>query len=200
MPGHLECAMFMCSVSMGALGSSAALRAAAATSLSLSNGLQATHLRSGLPMGLPASLPRASAPQPGSARPASAAPASTDLPPQSQPLAKGAPQSCIVLGQRLLSVSDIQPHCCNCGLTCSEGAAILPASATNVRSRRPGAQTACCWCAGSPASSLSSAGSLFNQKAPTLPPGWLQLKDPEGRSFFMHAATQQTTWTFPVAA
>lgn len=55
-------------------------------------------------------------------------------------------------------------------------------------------------CAESPASSLSSAGSLFSQKAPTLPPGWLQLKDPEGRAFYMHAATQQTTWTFPTTA
>ena len=54
--------------------------------------------------------------------------------------------------------------------------------------------------AGSPASSLSSAGSLFSHKVPQLPPGWLQLKDPEGRAFFMHAATQQTTWTFPTAS
>ena len=51
----------------------------------------------------------------------------------------------------------------------------------------------------SPASSLSSTGSLFSHNAPALPPGWLQLKDPEGRVFYMHAATQQTTWTFPTS-
>ena len=55
-------------------------------------------------------------------------------------------------------------------------------------------------CAESPASSISSTGSLFSHNAPALPPGWLQVKDPEGRFFFMHAATQQTTWTFPASS
>ena len=55
-------------------------------------------------------------------------------------------------------------------------------------------------CAESPASSISSTGSLFSHNAPALPPGWLPLKDPEGRTFYMHAATQQTTWTFPTSS
>ena len=80
-----------CSVSMGALGSSAALRAAAATSLGLSNGMQASQLHSNLPPGLPqsTSLPHPSTSQPSSSRPPSAALTSSANPPvQSQPLGK----------------------------------------------------------------------------------------------------------------
>ena len=73
-----------CSVSMGALGSSAAMRAAAVTSLGLGSGLPA-----GLPTGLPASQPQLSASQPGSARPTSAVLTPADAPVQNQTIAKG---------------------------------------------------------------------------------------------------------------
>ena len=83
--GFKEC-IIDCSVSMGALGSSAALRAAAATSLGLSNSMAASQGRPALPPGLPTSQ---AASQPVITRPASSTPAPGDHPPQTQPLAKG---------------------------------------------------------------------------------------------------------------
>ena len=98
----------VCSVSMGALGSSAALRAAANTSLGLSHGLP-TGLPNGMPNGMPVSQPQPSASQPGSARPASAAPTSADAPAQSQPIAKGNGR-CPLTYEALQSSSDGM-HC-----------------------------------------------------------------------------------------
>lgn len=83
--GFKDCVVYR-SVSMGALGSSAALRAAAVTSLGLSNSMAASQGRPALPPGLPTSQ---AASQPGTARPASSTPAPGDHPLQTQPLAKG---------------------------------------------------------------------------------------------------------------
>ena len=78
----------MCSVSMGALGSSAALRQAAATSLGLGNGVQGSQMHSSLPPGL---LPSGgSLPMPDTAQLGRSTPAPAELAPQSQPITNGA--------------------------------------------------------------------------------------------------------------
>ena len=78
----------VCSASMGSLGSSAALRQAAATSLGLSNGLQANQMHTSLPPGLPPS--GGSLPMPDTAHLGRSTPAPAEPAPQSQPLTNGA--------------------------------------------------------------------------------------------------------------
>ena len=73
---------------MGSLGSSAALRQAAATSLGLGNGMQANQMHTSLPPGLPPS--GGSLPMPDTAHLGRSTPAPPEPAPQSQPLTNGA--------------------------------------------------------------------------------------------------------------
>ncbi len=77
----------VCSASMGSLGSSAALRQAAATSLGLGNGMQANQMHTSLPPGLPPS--GGSLPMPDTAHLGRSTPAPAEPAPQSQPLTNG---------------------------------------------------------------------------------------------------------------